>query len=959
MTPERWEQIGRLYESAKELEPSERAAFLDQACAGDEALRGEVESLLAAEESVGGFITAPALRDAAQLLTGESPEAMVGKQLGHYQILSLIGAGGMGEVYAAKDTRLGRRVAVKLLHASVSSDADRLRRFGQEAKTIGMLNHPNILTIHDVGTHEGAPYIVSELLEGETLREQIKDGAIAPSRAADFALQITRGLAAAHERGLAHRDLKPENLFINRDERIKILDFGLAKLVQPQFSRAGASGPAFPVVRTNPGMVMGTVDYMAPEQLRGEEADHRADIFAFGVIFYEMLAGERPFRGGSSAETISAILKQDAPELPAPSSAPSQGLERVIHRCLQKRPEQRFQSASDLGFALEALTSSALGPSGSRLRSTAPRPTLPFHLNQGRIGWIAAGVFMLAAILLAVAYFRRPAEEANAIRLSILPPEKAARVGDPVIAPNGRRLAFVATTEGKTLIWVRPLGSLAAQPLPGTEGASGPFWSPNGRSIGFFAQGKLKKIALSGEPPVTLGEAPANRGGTWGPDDIILFVPHPNAGVYRVSAAGGSVTAVTAPDGSRQEGSQLWPCFLPDGNHFLYFMTGLQQEEAGIYIASLDGREKKRLLTAGSNALYAPPGHLLFVRERVLWAQRFDADESRLAGEPLRLADQIPVQPFGKGFFSVSQNGVLVHGSSGSSADQQAGWFDRAGKPLGLIGSPGAYLNFGLSPDEGRVALARFDRQTGTPDIWLLDLARGIESRFTFDPAPDLFPFWSPDEGRILWLSIREGLFSLQRKASSGAGQDELLLTSDHQKHPTDWSGDGRFIVYQDNDPKTKWDVWVLPLDGERNPFPFAQTRFNETNGHFSPDSKWITWTSDDSGSNEVYVQAFQNPEGRRQISTKGGDQPRWRRDGKELFYIAADGKLMAVEVKSGAGFESGAPKALFDLRGIRAIGGNYAVSADARKFLVMTSIEEASAAPFIVVLNWTADLNR
>jgi Tol biopolymer transport system component len=301
----------------------------------------------------------------------------------------------------------------------------------------------------------------------------------------------------------------------------------------------------------------------------------------------------------------------------------------------------------------------------------------------------------------------------------------------------------------------------------------------------------------------------------------------------------------------------------------------------------------------------------------------------------------------------------LIHSSSGSSADQQPGWFDRAGKPLGLIGSPGGYLNFGLSPDEDRVALARFDRQTGTPDIWLLDLARGIESRFTFDPAPELFPLWSPDEERIVWLSIREGLFSLHRKASSGAGQEELLLRSDHQKHPTDWSGDGRFIVYQDNDPKTKWDVWVLPLDGERNPFPFAQTRFNETNGRFSPNSKWIAWTSDDSGSNEVYVQAFQNPEGRRQISIKGGDHPRWRRDGKELFYIAADGKLMAVEVKSGAGFESGAPKELFDMRSIRAMGGNYAVTGDARRFLVMTSIEEATPAPFTVVLNWTADLNR
>jgi Tol biopolymer transport system component len=958
MTPEQWEQIGQLYEAAKELQPGERAAFLDQACAGDETLRREVDSLLATEQSVGDFIAAPALKDAAALLTGELPGAMVGKQLGHYYLLSLVGAGGMGEVYAARDTRLGRKVAVKLLPASLSQDADRLRRFEQESRAIGMLNHPNILTVHDVGTHEGASYIVSELLEGETLREQMKDGAIAPRRAVDYALQITRGLAAAHERGIMHRDLKPENLFITRDGRVKILDFGLAKLAQPPFGRPDTSWTTGPGVATNPGRVMGTVGYMAPEQLRNEDVDHRADIFAFGVVLYEMLAGEPPFRAKSAAETISAILKQDAPELPAPISAYSPGLARVVWRCLEKRPEQRFQSASDLGFALEALTSSGLGPSGW-LGATVTKPILRLRLNQNRIGWIMAGVFALASVLLAAAYFGRPAIKTDAIRFLVPPPERADRAGDPVISPDGRRLAFIATVEGKTLLWVRPMGSLAGQPLPGTEGANGPFWSPEGQSIGFFAQGKLKKIALSGDPPVTLGDAPANRGGTWSRNGVILFVPHQNAGVYRVAASGGPVTAVTALDVSRQQSSHLWPSFLPDGRNFLYLVTGQQADETGIYLASLDGRKARRLLGAASNAVYGPPGFLLFARDGALLAQPFDAAGGRLTGEPLRLVDQIPVVFFGKGFFSVSENGVLVHGSSMSGGSQQPSWFDRAGKPLGLVASAGAYFQVDLSRDAERLAVSRPDRQTRTNDIWLLDLALRNEARFTFDPGEDFFPVWSPDGNRIVWISILEGAFSLYQKASFGAGQPELLLRSGRQKHPTSWSGNGRFILYQENDPKTKWDVWILPLDGERKPFPWAQTQFNDTNGRFSPDSRWIAWTSDESGSNEVYVQAFQNAGGRWKISTKGGDHPRWRGDGKELFYIASDGKLMAAELKGGAGFDAAEPKPLFDVRSLRAVGGNYAVVDEGRKFLVVTTLENPNATPFTVVLNWTADLNR
>ncbi len=976
MTPERWEKVGKLYEEASELPPEARAAFLEQACAGNDDLRREVEAMLAAERYVGDFIAEPALKDAAGLLASHAPGALIGKQLSHYQLLSFLGAGGMGEVYSAKDTRLGRRVALKLLPAMVARDGDRLRRFEQEARAVSMLNHPNILTIHDIGTHEEAPFIVSELLEGGTLRVWLKDKTMTPRKAIDFAMQMARGLAAAHERGIVHRDLKPENVFITKDERVKILDFGLAKLIQPRGNGSAASG-ASPLVQTQSGIVMGTVGYMSPEQVRGEETDHRADIFAFGVILYELFAGAPPFRGDSAVETMNAILKTETPELPASLREQSPGLDRIIHRCLEKRPERRFQSANDLGFALETLTAAGLSGSPSerqRVAATAwaggkTKASLITWLNERRMGragwliWFAAGVLALIVFQLVLAYFRKPALDAEAIRLTIVPPEKANRMGEPTISPDGRRLAFVAGTEGnRSTLWLRPLGSLTAQPLPGTEGANWPFWAPDGQSLGFFAQGKLKKIALSGEPPVTLCDAPSPRGGTWGSNGVILFVPHPNAGVQRVSVNGGVPTAVATPDTTRQESNHLWPAFLPDGRHFLYLVASQQPEEAGIYVGSLDKGERRRLLAASSNALYTEPGYLLFARDRTLLAQPFDANKQKLSGEVVQLVEQIPGGPLGKAGFSVSANGMLVHSASADLNNQQLSWFDRAGKPAGLIGVQGSYLAAELSPTEDRVAVTRADRQTKTTDIWLLDLASGSDLRFTYDPASDGFPLWSPDGSRIAWLSLREGAPSFYQKPvnSAGAGQAELLYRSDHQKAPTDWSDDGRFLLFQDNDPKTKWDIWVLPMEGEHKPVPFAQTQYNETNAHLSPDGRWIAYISDESGTPEVYVQAFQpngqTEGGKWQVSAKGGNQPSWRRDGKELFYTAG-GKLMSAEVRSGTDFQIGASKELFDLRGLRAVGGT--IARDGQRILLVTSVEEPNALPFTIVLNWTAEMRR
>jgi len=813
---------------------------------------------------------------------------------------------------------------------------------------------------------ENAPYIVSELLIGETLRDRMRGEALPLRRAVDYAMQIARGLAAANEKGIVHRDLKPENLFLTRDGRLKILDFGLAKLRQPlPGGVVDTDGPTYPL-RTAPGVVMGTVGYMSPEQVRAEEVDHRSDIFAFGAILYEMLCGRRAFPGNSAVEVLNAILKEEPPEIAESDYEIPPALARMMRRCLEKAPAERFQSINDVAFYLDTL--SGVSDSTSAPQAPIPRQTKSFQ-SPGQIpGWIVAAVILLAAVAMFV-YLQRAPAEVEAVRFAVHPPEKATSIQAPTISPDGRRLAFTATVEGKTLLWVRPLASLAAQSLPGTEGASFPFWSPTGEFIGFFAQGKLKKIALAGGPPATLYDAPYGEGGAWNRDGVILFSPNLPSGLHRVSASGGAVEVVTTADQLRI--SHRWPSFLPDERHFLYSVSFSSKPEAiGIYLASLDGRENKRLLSADSSAVYAASergGYLLFVRDGTLLAQPFDAAEGRLTGEPFRIADQVQGNIFRSDrarAFSVSENGVLVYYAGGSGKRYQLQWFDRAGKPHGVIGSPGDYrAGASLSPDEKRVATVRDDLQAKNADIWLFDLARGADSRFTFDPAADHAPIWSPDGGRIVWNSNRDGLANLYQKASSGAGQDELLLKADNWKYATDWSRDGRFIVYGENNPKTRWDLLILPLEGERNPFLYLHTPFNERNARFSPDSKWIAYTSDESGSREVYVQAFPAVGDKWQISTGGGDNPSWRRDGKEMFYIAADGKLMAVDVKSGAKFEASVPRSLFDLRSIKGGGNNdtdnYTVTADGQRFLVVTSLEETNATPFTVVLNWTAELKR
>jgi len=875
--------------------------------------------------------------------------------IGQYTIVSKIGEGGMGEVYRARDSKLGREVAIKVLPAAFSEDGERLRRFEQEAQAASALNHPNILVIFHIGMHSGAPYIVSELLEGETLRERMGGVALPQRKVIDYGLQIAHGLAAAHTKGIVHRDLKPENVFITKDGRVKILDFGLAKLTGSADGIQSQTEVPTRRVDTDPGVVMGTLGYMSPEQLRGRPVDHRSDIFSFGAILYEMLSGKRAFRGESTADTMSSILREDPPDLSETNKTVSPALERVVHHCLEKNPEERFHSASDLAFAIEALSSSS-ALSGSTTALSAALPT-PKRKRRELLAWAAAAFCLLAAIALGVLYLRRPTTEERSMRFVIALPEKATDVAVPVISPDGRTVAFVANVEGKRFIYIRPLDSITAQRVAGTDNATFPFWSPDNRYLAFFVENKLKKIEATGGSPQTICDVQSPGSGTWNREGMILFGAE-NSPILRVSASGGTAIPVLKLDESRKETSQYSPSFLPDGRHFLYQSWITTSEDSAIFVASLDGQDRKQLLKNDSNATYAA-GYLLFARESTLMAQPFDIAKLQLSGDPFPVSEQVIfTAQYSYSNFSISENGTLVF-CNGSNTNRQLVWFDRNGKSLGAVGPPSEYNDVVLSPDEKRVATQNI--VGGNSDIWLLDLARGLLSRFTFDPSTDDDPIWSPDGSAIAFSSTRNGRFDLYRKASGGGGNDELLLKSESDKEGSDWSPDGRFILFtQHGSTSGEPDIWALPLFGDGKPYPLPHSPFAEDQGYFSADGKWFAYTSNESGRSEVYVQSFPPSGGKWQVSTGGGAQPHWRRDGKELFYMAPDRKLMAVDIKIGSMLEISAPKALFQTQVIRYEAPNrYVVTGDGQRFLVNSPVEAGSQTPITVVVNWIASVKK
>jgi eukaryotic-like serine/threonine-protein kinase len=874
-----------------------------------------------------------------------------GTKLEPYEIVSPLGAGGMGEVYRARDARLGRDVALKILPESFAQDADRLRRFEQEARAVAALNHPNILAVFDIGQYGSSPFLVSELLEGESLRATLDRGALPQRKTIEYGVQIAHGLAAAHEKGIVHRDLKPENIFVTRDGRIKILDFGLAKLAQP----AGADPGEITLTssHTAAGFVMGTASYMAPEQVRAEATDPRTDIFAFGAVLYEMLSGVRAFRRDTTAETMTAVLKDDPPELSNPGRLVSSTLERIVRRCLEKNPEQRFHSARDLSFALSALSGSESSAT-TRGAAAAPR-RVPVLL------WLGAAL-ALAAIAGATWFLARRPAPTTRMQFAIPVPEEMS-VSHMALSRDGSMLVFVSPEEKSALpmLYVQRIGSSTVSLLPGTQGASYPFWSPDGSYVGFFANGKLQKVAISGGPPQVLASVLAARGGSWGSRDVIIYTPDSGSPIWRVNADGSGVAAVTDdPRVNDKDQTHRWPVFLPDGNHFMFwtgnFNNDPDDQSNGIYEGSLDSKQRKLVVLCRSSFGY-DAGHLYFADgQRELVSVAFDPTSATISGRTSVVATVIGFQPSTYwAALAVSLNGTVVYNTGVGAALSVPVWMDLSGKELGRLGEPAIIANPTLSPDDSRVAVDISDLKANNVDVWLLSTTGAGNARFTFAPAEEVAGVWSRDGSKLVFRSAADGLGIFSKKANGlepekqlfhgGAGDDSV---------PNSWSLDNQQILctFQSS---SHYYLGLLPAAGG-SPTPLLSTKANQTNGQISPDGKWVAYASDESGAWEIYVTSFPGATGKWQVSRGGGTEPRWRGDGKEIFYIAPSGMLTAVPVSAESVFATGTPTPLFQIQGRAPISSTdvftYDVAKDGKRFLVNRYVKPDHVAPLTVLLN-------
>ncbi len=879
-----------------------------------------------------------------------------GSKLGPYEILGQIGAGGMGEVYRARDPRLGREVAIKVLPASFSADRDRLRRFEQEARAAGLLNHPNITAVYDIGSYEAAPFVVQELLEGVTLRSLLSCGKLSPRKTIGYAKPIADGLAAAHDKGIIHRDLKPENLFVTKDERVKILDFGLAKLTHQEDGGPLSRLPTATTPTTDSGIVMGTVGYMSPEQVRGKPTDARSDIFSFGLILYEMLSGRRAFQGESTADTMSAILKEDPPDLLATNQNVSPGLERIVRHCLEKTPERRFQSARDLAFDLEALSVDSGGVAAGTLAPQARR--IPHAFWLGIAGLLAGAI---AATLLPIRHGSPRAAPGRPIRFEIAAPQDRRLVGTIAVARDGSRLVFGAREPGgPVMLWMRALGDAKAETLPGTEEAQLPFWSPDGRSVGFFANGELKRIAISGGPPEALAATPDPRGASWGADDRIVFAPDHHGPLMQVSASGGKATSATTLNEQRREGTHRWPWFLPDGRHFLYYSSGSSGREPGdLFVGELGSSNVKRITESSSLAVYASPGYLVFVRGSTLVAQAFDPDRLELRGEAAPLGVDLPSTSWttGQRALSASFDGTLSWYTPPRAWGQPV-LVDRRGQDLGRLVESGSWTGPRLSPDGRRLVMSRATTSTPTGDLWVIDVSRSVATRTTTDPGDDTNAIWSPDGTRLVFTSDRGGPGDLYIIRADEPESEKLLLASEVSKFPLSWSPDGRFLIFGTTTPQTWWDLWLLPLEGDRKPVPFLATPFAEGGARFSPDGRWVAYDSDVSGTSEIYVRPFRESGGTWRVSSRGGRTPSWRGDGREIYYLAPDSTLMAAPVTGVAPFRTASPVPLFNIASPESTDTYYDVFPDGKRFIVNQRISSKEE-PINVLVNWVATLRK
>ncbi len=881
-----------------------------------------------------------------------------GNRLGPYEIVGPLGAGGMGEVYRAKDTRLGRDVAVKILPAHLSENAEVRERFEREARAISSLNHPHICTLYDIGREGQADYFVMELLDGETLAARLERGPLKLDEALKIAAQIADALAAAHKQGIIHRDLKPGNIALTKSGA-KVLDFGVAKLRDDALVDN--------VTRTTPltsqGAMLGTVQYMAPEQLEGKPVDHRADLFAFGAVLYEMLTGKRAFEGQSQASVIASILKEEPRPISQLLPTTPAALDRVVTSCLAKNPDERWQSAGDLARELRFI-----GGGTGAVQATPAAVSGVRGPGRARAAWIVSAVASFAAVvslaIVAMLLMRaRPAVSSGALtRFSIAAPEGMTFKDDGVnarISPDGRTLAFSAASAGGTVsFWVRPLDSLLARPLAGTEDGALHFWSPDGRSLAYFGSGKLSRVSIGGGAPETICPSGDGRGGTWSSKGVIVFAPQAAGPLFRVNESGGELVPVTVLDENRKETSHRWPFFLPDGKHFLFVTLPAKQGSFDVFVGSIDSKERKFLFAANNAPIYAAPGYLIYMRNSTLVAHRFDASTLATTGDPISLGEApAPSGWTGAPVVSASNDGVLARWGIGLP-NTTLQWYDRAGKSVGELPVPaGRFEGVRLSPNGKRLAAVRRSGAAAT-DIWLFDLERPVPSRLTFGPSTNYFPTWSPDGSRIAFASDRLGPEDIFVKSVNGAAEETIVLKGGALfKEPTSWSADGKTIVFEQPDPKTGWDLYFVSAEGASPPVPFLHASGLERYGVVSPDGRWIAYYSDEPGRLEQFVQSFPVPGAKYQVSNGGVTYAttRWTRGGKELMFVAADGlTIMSAEVATGGSFHAGEPRALFKLRA-DFVGVDFAP--DGERILASLPVGQLQSPSITLEMNWAAQL--
>ena len=945
MAPERAREVERICQAALERPASERAGFLGDACAGDEQLRRDVERLLAHDDAASTFLETPAVAMAARSMARTDDTFEPGKRFGPYTIVSRLGAGGMGEVYRGRDTTLGREVALKVLPTLLTSDTEMLARFEREARVLAALNHPNIATIYGIEHVDGVHALILEVIEGPTLAGRLQRTRLSLTEALGLARQIAVALEAAHENGIVHRDLKPANIKIRPDGVVKVLDFGLATVVTSAdgrvSDRAVSDPPTMSLDRSHVGTVLGTAAYMSPEQARGERVDRRADIWAFGVVLYEMLTGRAGFDGATTVEVLSNVLKTEPDWTALPSDTPP-AIRSLLRRMLQKDAARRQRDIADARFQIEeALSEPAPVSAATRPTAKAANRTLM---------WIAILVGVAAAAGLLLWKSPRRAEPAE-VRLDLVTPPTT-ETTSLAVSPDGSQVVFVASEQGQSRLWLRPLDSASARSLAGTENAKSPFWSPDGRSIGFAANDQLKRVDIE-SGAVRIVASGGAVGGAWNRDGTILYKRRSGGGLFLVSADGGDPRPATQT--TVEAGNHQYPQFLPDHRRVLFYSTGAKP---GIYLGELGSPDAVQWLLDADAAIYgAASGHLLFVKNGTLFAQRFDPDRLTLSGSAVTVAERIASRE-GTAGLSVSAAGPIVYRSGPSREQHQFVWFDRSGNRLATV--PGSdfsnSFSAALSHDERRLAM---ERVVGTADLWALDVRRGVPERLTTDPLYDLTPVWSPDDRMIAFTSNRLGpsRWALYVRPADSTGEDQLIVETGAVAAPTDWSPDGRVILYGHATNPGPRDIWAAPLHGDRKPFPVVATPFNETSAQFSPDGRWIAYQSDASGSMEIYVQRY--PTGRRvRVSLDGGVQVRWHSDGVELFYLAPDNRLMAVPVRMDVNSEiidAGQAVSLFTApvagQPSQPSGRHYMVSRDGQRFLMDTLVEMEF--PMTVLLNW------